>query len=236
MEAVAVIPARGGSKRIPNKSIRIFAGKPIIAYSIMAAKACGFFDKVIVSTDSFEIAEVASANGAEAPFIRPKELADDYIGTAPVLLHALNWLKEKGMSPNYFCCIYATAPFLQPQYLRKGYDLLHRNKATSAFSVSTFSFPIFRALKVNTDGRLEMFWNEYRETRSQDLPESYHDAGQFYWADTEKFLVEKTLYSENSLPVILPRHLVQDIDTLEDWETAELMYQAVALKGSKRRI
>jgi pseudaminic acid cytidylyltransferase len=224
MGIVAIIPARGGSKRIPKKNIRLFAGQPIIAYSINAAKKTGIFNRIIVSTDSEEIAEVAKSFGAEVPFMRPAKLADGFTGTAPVLLHALNWLTEHNFHVDYFCCIYATAPFVRAEYIQKGFDTLREKNVAVAFSVTTFSYPIFRALRITNDGHIEMVWPEYHDSRSQDLPESYHDAGQFYWGNVKRFLKEKILFSKDAVPVILPRYLVQDIDSLEDWETAEKMY------------
>ncbi len=224
---VAIIPARGGSKRIPRKNIKFFASQPIIAYSIGAAARSKLFDRIIVSTNSPEIAEIAQDYGAEVPFIRPENLSDDFTPTAPVLAHALEWLAAHESRPNYACCIYATAPFLTEKYLRRGYELLLEKKASCAFSVTTYPSSIFRSLKINQDGRLEMFWPEYELTRSNDLPEAYHDAGQFYWVTSSAFLKEKRLYSPDAVPVILPRKLVQDIDTLEDWNTAELMFKAI---------
>ncbi len=229
MSIVTVIPARGGSKRIPHKNIKLFCGKPMLAYSIEAAKDTGIFDRIIVSTDSKKIASISKESGAEVPFMRPCELADDHTGTDAVILHALKQLMEDGEKIDYICCIYATAPFVKAEYIIKGYDLLRDKNATSCFSVTTYPFPIFRSLKINNQNQLEMFWPEYRETRSQDLPEAYHDAGQFYWADAKKYLKEKQFYSKDSVSVVLPRYLVQDIDTPEDWETAEKMYLALKL-------
>ena len=225
--SIAIIPARGGSKRIPNKNIKNFCGKPIISYSIQAAIKTVLFDKIVVSTDSHEIAEIAVKYGAEVPFIRPKELADDFVGTDEVIIHALNWLIEHGENVRYVCCIYATAPFIKPEYIKKGYESLIKEKATSAVSVTTYSYPIYRSLILDERGRLRMQWPEYIKTRSQDLPVVYHDAGQFYWADVKKYLSEKKLYSNDAIPVIIPRYLVQDIDTEEDWQRAELMYKAL---------
>ncbi|MBW2737278.1 MAG: pseudaminic acid cytidylyltransferase [Deltaproteobacteria bacterium] len=229
MSIVAIIPARGGSKRIPHKNIKPFCGKPMIAYSIEAAKNVGIFDRIIVSTDSEKIAFTAKEFGADVPFMRPCELADDYTGIDAVVLHALKRLMEEGEKIDYICCIYATAPFVKAEYIIKGYNILRDNNVASCFSVTTYPFSIFRSLKINSQNRLEMFWPEYRETRSQDLPEAYHDAGQFYWADAKNYLKEKQFYSKDAVPVILPRYLVQDIDTLEDWETAELMFRAQQL-------
>jgi pseudaminic acid cytidylyltransferase len=225
MGNVAIIPARGGSKRIPKKNIRLFEGKPIIAYSIEAAKRTALFEKIIVSTDSDEIATVAVKYGAEAPFRRPSSLSDDYTGTGAVVWHAVDWLRNNGTAANYVCCIYATASLIRPEFIVNGYELLRRSSVTSVVSVTTFPSPIFRALKLNDEGRLVMVWPEHLKTRSQDLPETYGDAGQFYWAEAEKFLEERTFFSKDALPIVLPRYLVQDIDTPEDWETAEKMYR-----------
>lgn len=232
MSVIAVIPARGGSKRIPHKNIKEFCGKPMIAYSIEAAKNAGIFDRIIVSTDSEKIAFTAKEFGADVPFMRPCELADDHTGTDAVILHALKWLMEDREKIDYICCIYATAPFVRAEYIIKGYNILRDNNAASCFSVTTYPFPIFRSLKINDNSRLEMFWPEYRETRSQDLTEAYHDAGQFYWADVKSYLKEKQFYSKDAVPVILPRYLVQDIDTPEDWETAEKMYSVLQMDKS----
>ncbi|MGD9178899.1 MAG: pseudaminic acid cytidylyltransferase [Desulfobacterales bacterium] len=231
MNKVAIIPARGGSKRIPRKNIKTFAGQPIIAYSINAAITSNLFDRIILSTDSEQIAEVGSSYGAEVPFMRPAELSDDFTGTAEVLIHSLNWLTENDKFYPYFCCIYPTAPFLEKEYLVKGFDILRKNNATSAFSVTSFPYPIFRALKIKANNRIKMFWPEHLHSRSNDLPDAYHDAGQFYWCDTKKFLKEKIVFSSDSVPVVLPRNLVQDIDTHEDWETAEKLY--IAFKSHK---
>lgn len=230
---VAIIPARAGSKRIPKKNIKLFSGRPIIWYSIKAAQDTNLFNKIIVSTDSDEIATIAKSSGAEVSFIRPAELADDFTGTVPVLLHALNWLSEHKAAADYFCCIYATAPFIQPEFIREGFNLLMDKKAATAFSVTKFSSPIFRALKIKEDGRIEMFWPEHENSRSNDLPEAYHDAGQFYWGNTGKFMKQKTLFSSNALPVIIPRYLTMDIDTPEDWKTAEIMYAIIQKNKNK---
>ena len=223
---VAIIPARGGSKRIPRKNIKHFLGKPIIGYSINAALATDLFDRVIVSTDDDEIADTAVALGAEVPFRRPKALSDDFTGTTVVVKHAIQWLNENGTSVEYVCCIYATAPFLQCEFLHEGYNKLLNSKKSFAFSVTSYPFPIQRAIKINQAGLVEAFSPEFFHTRSQDLEEAYHDAGQFYWGKSKAFLDEEITFSSVSVPVVLPRHLVQDIDTMEDWDRAELMYQA----------
>lgn len=224
---VAVIPARGGSQRIPHKNISIFHGKPIIAYSIETARQCGLFDHVIVSTDDKEIADVALDYGAEIPFLRPDQLADEFTGTNAVVKHAIEWMNNNGTLVDYACCIYATAPFLQCGYLREGFDLLRQSDKMYAFSVTTFPFPIQRAIRIASNGGIEPMFPEDIMKRSQDLEEVYHDAGQFYWGKSEAFLNEIATFSPESIPVFLPRHLVQDIDTPEDWKRAEFMYQAL---------
>lgn len=221
---VAIIPARGGSKRIPRKNIKDFFGKPLIAYSIETALQSKLFDKVVVSTDDEEIAAVAKAYGAEVPFLRPRELSDDFSGTGAVIKHAIEFLKSRGDKFDYVCTIYATAPLLQVEYLKEGFEKLKNSDAKYAFSCTSMPFPIQRTFKVTEDERCEMFWPEYFLSRSQDLEEAYHDAGQFYWNCLEKDSNE-IMFSKDSIPIILPRKRVQDIDTLEDWEQAELMYQ-----------
>jgi pseudaminic acid cytidylyltransferase len=224
---IAIIPARGGSKRIPGKNIKPFLGKPIIAYSIQAALDSGVFDRVVVSTDSEKITEIAKEYGAEVPFYRPGELCDDHTATAPVITHALEWFIQNNSKPDYACCIYATAPFLKPEYIKEGYEKISNNNCSSCYSITTFPFPIFRALRINEKGTLEMYWPEHELTRSQDLEAAYHDAGQFYWVNTEKFLKNPKLYANDSLPVVMPRYLVQDIDTMEDWKMAEYLFKAI---------
>jgi pseudaminic acid cytidylyltransferase len=233
---IAIIPARGGSKRIPNKNIKLFAGQPIISYSIRVAQETKMFNKIIVSTDSLEIAKVAKEYGAEVPFLRPAELANDFANTDEVMYHSLDWLAKEGMQPEYFCCIYATAPFIQARFLKLGYEKLVSYGVASVFSVTTYPYPIFRSLKITKKGFIEMIWPEYTNFRSQDLPEAYHDAGQFYWANTNKFLKSKTLFAEDSLPLILPRYFVQDIDTMEDWEIAEMLFPAIKIKMESKNI
>ncbi|WP_158967729.1 pseudaminic acid cytidylyltransferase [Paraglaciecola sp. L3A3] len=223
---LAVIPARGGSKRIPRKNIKPFAGKPLIAYSIEAAIASGEFEKIIVSTDSEQIAEVALEYGAEVPFLRPPDLSDDFVGTTPVTRHAIEYCQQFLFEPEFCCCIYATAPFLTAEYLSLGLEQLKQNKQNKfAFSVTSFPFPVQRALKKQGLGVAAMY-PENIAKRSQDLEEAYHDAGQFYWGTTAAYLQKDKIFSEYSMPIILPRHLVQDIDTPEDWFRAELMYKA----------
>lgn len=225
-KCIAIIPARGGSKRIPRKNIKLFHGKPLIAYSIEAALKSELFDKVIITTDDEEIASIAKKYGAEVPFIRPKELSDDFTNTKDVIDHALKYFEERGETYEYECTIYATAPLLQSKYLIEGFVALKNSDAINAFSATSMPFPIQRTFKLDKNGRCEMFWPQNYQTRSQDLEEAYQDAGQFYWTKLSKKSNE-IMFGKDSIPVILPRHLVQDIDTLEDWERAELMYKAV---------
>jgi pseudaminic acid cytidylyltransferase len=224
---IAIIPARGGSKRIPRKNIKEFHGKPIIAYSIEAAKEAGCFDRIIVSTDDNEIAEVAKKYGAEVPFIRPEEISNDYATTSDVIVHALSWLSANGQKIAYACCIYATAPFISSKAISTGLDELIKGNFNYAFSVSTYPFPIQRALKISKEGSISMFMPEHMNTRSQDLEEAFHDAGQFYWGESAAFLAKTPIFSSASFAMILPRETVQDIDTLEDWSNAESMYAAL---------
>ena len=225
-KSIAIIPARGGSKRIPRKNIKDFYGKPLIAYSIEVAKESKLFDKILVTTDDEEIASIAKKYGADVPFIRPKELADDFSGTADVVKHALEWLKSKGEVFEYACTIYATAPLLQANYLINGYDKLKNSTAINAFSVTTMPFPIQRTFKVDAEGRCEMFSPEHYMARSQDLEEAYQDAGQFYWTKTGQSS-DCIMFGKDSIPIVLPRYLVQDIDTEEDWKRAEIMYKVI---------
>jgi pseudaminic acid cytidylyltransferase len=222
---LCVIPARGGSKRIPRKNIKRFCGQAMIGYSIKAALDSRCFDQVIVSTDDAEIAEVAKSFGASVPFVRPDELANDYTGTAPVIKHAIEWFDDQGQSPSEVCCLYATAPFVQANAIRKAYNQMKQEQVDYCFTVTSFAFPIQRAIKVTTANKIEMFYPKHLETRSQDLEESYHDAGQFYWGKAEAFKQQKPVFSKDASPYILPRYLVQDIDTLEDWARAEIMYK-----------
>lgn len=225
---LAVIPARGGSKRIPRKNLKDFCGQPIIAWSIAAARESGCFDRIIVSTDDAEIAEVARAHGAETPFTRPEELANDHAATVPVIRHAVQWQADNGVAPEQACCIYATAPFVRPEDLRRGLETLRARGARYAFSVTGYGYPVQRALRLTPQGRVAMLQPEHLLTRSQDLLEVFHDAGQFYWGQADAWLNSEGILGEGAAPVILPRYRVQDIDTEEDWRRAELMFQALA--------
>ena len=220
---IAVIPARGGSKRIPRKNIKEFFGKPMIAWSIEAAKESKLFDHIIVSTDDAEIAEVARQWGAEVPFMRPAELADDYAGTTEVIAHATQWALDQGFDVDAVCCIYATAPFVQVKDLKQGLEALNSGGWAYSFTVTDYASPIFRSFKQTAAGGIEMFFPEHFSTRSQDLPTALHDAGQFYWGRPSAWLRGKRIFDQDSIPVVIPRWVVQDIDTQDDWERAEIL-------------
>lgn len=219
-DIIAIIPARGGSKRVKNKNIKNFAGKPIIEYPIEVAKESNLFDRIIVSTDSKKIAEVALNAGAEVPFIRPVWLADDYTITASVIVHTLYQLETL---PSCFCLVYPCTPFIQGKYLKEGLRILHNTRASMVLSVCKLSYPPLWALELNK-GKLNYAWPGHSLTRSNDLPEMFQDAVHFYWVDTNKFLRFLNLEIKDSIPVFIPNYLVQDIDTEEDWEMAEIKY------------
>lgn len=224
---IAVIPARGGSKRIPRKNVKPFCGRPMIAWPIAAARESGCFDHIVVSTDDDEIACVALDCGAEVPFSRPAELSDDFAATRPVVIHAIREAEKRWGPAEFTCCMYATSPFMTAADIRSGLDVLMGSDADFAFAVTTFPYPIQRALKRTANNRVAMFQPEHRLTRSQDLEEAYHDAGQFYWGRTRAFLEDRPTFSDAAIPVLLPRSRVQDIDTVEDWQRAELMFEAL---------
>lgn len=224
---LAVIPARGGSKRIPRKNIKSFCGKPMIAWSIEAALQSACFDQIVVTTDDAEIADVARQCGAQVPFLRPAALSDDHTGTTAVIAHAINWFAEQGQPPGQVCCLYATAPFVAAEDLRTGLKALTESGADYAFSVTSYAFPIQRAIRITPDSRVEMFNPEHFATRSQDLEEAYHDAGQFYWGKANAWQQGNIIFSPASAPVMMPRHRVQDIDTPEDWLRAEWLFKAM---------
>ncbi|HBH17495.1 MAG TPA: pseudaminic acid cytidylyltransferase [Cyanobacteria bacterium UBA9579] len=220
---IAIIPARGGSKRIPRKNIKLFCGKPMIAWSIEAALKTKIFDHIIISTDDIEIAQVAKEYGAEVPFIRPKELSDDYTGTTEVIAHAAKWAKDQGWNVNAVCCIYATAPFVMATDIVTGLTALNDGIWDYVFSVTDFAAPIFRSFKKTKEGGVEMFFPEHFTTRSQDLPEAFHDAGQFYWGKPESWVEWKKIFDRHSKTIFIPRWRVQDIDTQEDWDRAQIL-------------
>lgn len=260
---LCIIPARGGSKRIPRKNIKPFNGKPMIAHSIEAAQQAGCFERIVVSTDSTEIAAVAREYGAETPFARPSELADDFTATGAVMRHAvavllaerlpesegselrqnergglrcsLNAHRQFSASLNEplpeICCLYATAPFVRPADLQRGLNTLRQYGGDYAFGVTSFPFPIQRALRLDGQSGVSMFQPENFAVRSQDLPEAWHDAGQFYWGTAEAWLAQKPIFNSRSTAVKLPRYRVQDIDTPEDWVRAEMMWRVLREMG-----
>lgn len=222
-DALAIVPARGGSKRIPRKNIRPFVGKPILARVVETLLASGCFAEVMVSTEDEEIAAVARSAGAAVPFARSRENANDTATTAAVLLEVLAQYGKAGKAFATFCCVYPTAVFVTPEVIRKGSELLAASDADTVIPVLRFSFPIQRAFKVQ-DGALKMFQPEHMSTRSQDLEPAYHDAGQFYWAKTASFLEQKTLYARKAAPLVLDEMQAHDIDSEEDWRIAEFKY------------
>ena len=230
-ETIALIPARGGSERILRKNIRNFSGRPMIAWPIELAKQSNIFDRIVVSTDDHEIAETALHEGAEVPFIRPSKLSDSGTGITPVVKDAILQIQQSDIVVSELCLIYATAPFLQIDALKKGLDLLHAEDCDYVISVTTFAFPIQRAVKRTANGRLAMFQPETYNSRSQDLETAYHDAAQFCWGTTDAWLEERPVYGPNTVPIVLPRHLVQDIDTEEDWHSAEWKFKAIRASG-----
>ena len=224
---VAVIPARGGSKRIPRKNIRDFGGKPMIAHSILCALQSRLFERVIVSTDDEEISKVAREFGAEVPFRRPEELSGDHIGTTEVIAHAVDFLQSQGERLSAVCCIYATAPFVRGEDLDAGLRMLDAHDWQYVFAATRFAFPILRSFKSIDGGGVEMFFPENFDTRSQDFPEALHDAGQFYWGRPKAWQDRVRIFDKTSTVVTIPHWRVQDIDTAEDWERAEIMWRAL---------
>lgn len=233
---VGIIPARGGSKRVPRKNIRGFCGKPMIAYTITAARESGCFDHVLVSTDDPEVAGVARDFGAEVPFLRPAELSDDATHIGPVMCHAIRWLQERGTPPSLVCQLFATAPFLRPEDLREGFARLSAAPGKRfAIAVTDFPFPVQRAVRSTPDGGIEPLYPSEIGKRSQDLEPACHDAGQFIWGRPEAFLQQRSVFSTDSIPIRLPRYRVQDIDTMEDWEIAEFLFRALAGRNLHER-
>lgn len=225
--SVCIIPARGGSKRIPRKNIRAFCGKPIIGWSIETALASGCFDRIIVSTDDDEIAEVAKSYGADAPFRRSEELSNDFTHTVPVIVDAIARLGVTNQTP--VCCLYATSPFVLGADIDLGLKRLGKSEAPFVLSVTSYAYPIQRALGRDASGVLNMLQPQAVLTRSQDLDETCHDAGQFYWGLAESWQSSKGIFDLGVEGVVLPRHRVQDIDTEDDWYRAELMMQVMQI-------
>ncbi|MBN2572862.1 MAG: pseudaminic acid cytidylyltransferase [Ignavibacteriales bacterium] len=225
MKNIAIIPARGGSKRIPRKNIKDFLGKPIIAYSIEAALGSEIFDEVMVSTDDTEIAEIAKKYGASVPFFRSIENSNDYATTSLVLIEVLNQYQKINRNFDYLCCIYPTALFVNKCKIQEAFKIMLEKESDSIIPVVKFSYPVQRSFRLNKNGILEYIWTENIAKRSQDLEPIYHDAGQFYWCKVKSFLKDKTVITKNNFPFILEQTEVQDIDTEEDWKIAELKYK-----------
>lgn len=230
MKSICIIPARGGSKRIPRKNVKDFLGKPIIAYSIEAALNSGIFDEVMVSSDDEEIADIALKYGAKVPFLRSKETSNDFATTSDVINEVLNTYKQNGQVFDVICCIYATAPFVTPEKIQQAANILEDGKFDSAFTCTTFSYPVLRGLVIDNKGRIAMKWPEYKKSRSQDLPKFYHDAGQFYFATTEAFLKANGFWGENTAPIVVSELEVQDLDTMTDWVLAEMKFKLLKTK------
>lgn len=230
---VAIIPARGGSKRIKNKNIRQFCGKPMIARAITNAINSEIFDRVIVSTDSKKIKAIALSFGAEVPFDRPTQLAGDHIGTVPVISHAIDWLEREGESVSEVCCIYPATPFLRPQYLVEGLKCLLDQHVSFSFSLTTYAHPIQRAVRLKKNGLVQISNKNMSNFRTQDLEEMYHDAGQFYWAKAEVWKSGLSILSSPSVGVLMPRYQAIDIDTPDDWEFAELIFETNQNRANK---
>jgi N-acylneuraminate cytidylyltransferase len=223
---IAIIPARGGSKRIPRKNVRPFCGRPMIAWPIATAVASGLFDHIVVSTDDQEIADTARGLGVEVPFTRPAELADDHAGTIPVIAHATSWAQDQ-WPVDAVCCIYPTAPMISSDDLAEALRLLRDGPGDFVFSATDYASSIFRAFVHTEGGGVEMVFPDCFETRSQDLPRAFHDAAQFYWGRPHAWLTAATLFGPRSTPLLIPRWRVQDIDTLDDWDRAEALFRSL---------
>lgn len=230
MSSICIIPARAGSKRIVKKNIKPFMGKPIMAYSIEAALNSGLFDVVMVSTDTEEFAEVARQYGAEVPFLRSEKTANDFAGTEDVIMEVLENYKKQGQAFDSFCCLYSTAPFVTAKRLVEGFGYL-TDKSDAAISVVEYSFPIQRSVRVNDAGHLQPNYPQYMDARSQDLEKTYHDAGQFYFVKTPTFMEEKNLWCKRTAPIVLSELEVQDLDTMTDWQLAEIKFKLVHEKA-----
>ncbi len=233
MRNLLIIPARGGSKRIHQKNIKLFLNKPIISYSIKSAIESKLFDEIMVSTDDEKVVEIAKKHGASVPFMRSDKTANDFAVIADVIIEVLDNYKKLGIEFDNFCVLFATAPFVTPVRLKEGFELLTKKGFDSVFPVLKYSYPIQRALKIEND-KLSMINPENYLKRSQDLMPTYHDSGQFYWMTTKEFYKQKTLFSKNAGAIILSEMEVQDIDTLEDWEVAEIKYKRIKQKKRRR--
>jgi N-acylneuraminate cytidylyltransferase len=233
MSNLCIIPARGGSKRIPRKNIKDFLGKPIISYTIEAALHSNLFDDIIVSTDDMEVANIAIQNGVIVPFFRSQKNSNDFATTSDVLIEVLDILLKNGQKYDNICCLYPTAPFVDKDLLMKTYDLFSSGKYDSVFPIVKFSSPIQRALHFDSSNKIKMFWPENLYKRSQDLLESYHDAGQFYWLNAKEFVNQKVIFMKNSNAYLVDEMYVQDIDNISDWEIAEIKYKINKSNESK---
>jgi pseudaminic acid cytidylyltransferase len=224
---ICVIPARGGSKRIPRKNIKQFCGKPIMQWSIEAAKKANIFDNIIVSTDDEEIKEIAESLDVLVPFKRPLNLSNDHASTSDVIAHATRWALDEKLDSKIVCCLYATAPFVDPADLIRAHSTILTGEWEFVFSASEYSTPIFRSFRQLPSGGAEMFFPEYFETRSQDLPKAFFDAGMFYMGTANAWIANLRVFDKHSYPLKIPACRVQDIDTLDDWARAELMAEIV---------
>jgi pseudaminic acid cytidylyltransferase len=224
---IAIIPARGGSKRIPRKNIKIFAGKPMIAHAIIAARACGLFEHIVVSTDDKEIAVIAKDWGAEIPFVRPSDLANDYTETVPVIGHGIQVCQTLGWVFEKVCCIYPGVPFIQIDDLKGALTLLNNGGADYCFPVAEFPSAIQRALRRLDNGKMQPFYPQFETIRTQDLEPAYYDAGQFYWGKADAWLKNIRIHS-GGIGYVIPNWRVVDIDTSEDWFRAEVLFKSVS--------
>jgi pseudaminic acid cytidylyltransferase len=228
---IAVIPARGGSKRIPRKNIKYFAGRPMIAWSIRVAQESELFDHILVSTDDEEIAQTATAMGAEIPFRRPMELADDLTPTVPVVAHAVRACNSFGWNVKYACCLYPCAPFVNVSDLVEAFRLIDERKVDFVYPVAEYAHPIQRAMRQLPNGKMELYTPQFELTRTQDLEPSYHDAGQFYWGTASAWLAGKKMHTDG-IGMPIPKWRVVDIDSEDDWVRASLIYKSVS-EGEK---
>ncbi|MEJ2681048.1 MAG: pseudaminic acid cytidylyltransferase [Gammaproteobacteria bacterium] len=240
MYRIAIIPARGGSKRIPRKNVRMFCGSPMISYPVSVAVYSGLFDRVVVSTDDTEIAEIAQLYGADVPYMRCASLSDDYTTTAEVITDTLNRLNLntlETLNDLQVCCLYATTPMLQPEDLIAGLTLLtHGSSKANVFAAGQFPAPVQRCFACNEQGIMSMVWPEYASKRTQDLPPRYYDAGQFYWLNGYAFWTNPQLLTGETYGYVLPRNRSVDIDTLEDWEEAEFIFKHQGLSPPERPV
>lgn len=225
MSKLCIIPARSGSKRILKKNIKPFLGKPIIAYAIEAALVSNLFDEVMVSTDDLDIAKIAKKYGATVPFLRSEKNANDYATTIDVIDEVITWYENNGKIFKTTCCLYATAPFVTDKTITSAYKILINNQFDTVFPVMNFSFPIQRALKIDSNNKMKLFQPKHLNSRSQDLEKAYHDAGQFYWFYTDKIILNKKLWTDNTGVIVIKESEGQDIDTIEDWKLAEIKYK-----------